>query len=457
LPAKRWPLLCVALFSCAAISAVAQDEDDLPPRPFFRLLEPNRSAEDQQWYERRERLEHALEPDAWDAEFTQQQWDERRLSILQRLVEHTQGTKDYTKWVREYTYELCSQVLRDPQSKAMTRITEFAGELRQRGLTDEAAYAEYWGNSNVRMNCLEKEGFDAYLLQTRKTILEFLSKYPTCSISDVATYELITCYECLGDDASAVRWCRTFVERFPISDHRASVAGKISRLTSIGRQLDLVFQDSHGKLHATNEFRGRVVVLLFVNYVSQLDDVTSVLRKAPQADSPNGPQWVCVRGSWGWERTPQYPLESVIDVCCDGEGGIDEQLGNPLGLTAMILDPSGTVVARDVPASKLSDALKTFLHQWGLVVGFSAWNQWSIVRPQTATPAAGEVLSKDSFRRLVATLAPRRKTALIVWDKRTQGAGVAERALRPEIEGILRDLGYLEISFRHPDSTVDGD
>ncbi len=445
---------------CGSLQVAAQDAMNLPARPYFRLLEPSRADPTaRQWYATMQQLENALNENAWDSTFSEKERRERRLSILKRIVTHTQGTEDHKKWVREYIDVLVDDAYRNSQSMVGTQLTELANDLNRKGLTDEAAYADYRANNAVRSAHLENGNINTYCEEARRTLPDLLRKYPTSSVADEAMYELVGCCMTLRDEASALLWCRTLVERFPASRHRTAAAGIIKRLTSLGKQLDLVFADSVGTQHAIADFRGRVVVLFFMSSDNDMKYATPVLRQLQSKGSGDSLQLVCVRHVWSDDWTPDAPLESVIDVCYRESGGIDEQLGFPRALTAMIIDASGIVAARDVPVAKLCESLDILTRDSELVVTFCTWEEWSIMHLPTAPLVAAGTLTKEAFRSVVASLAAERKMARIIWDPRVSPDIVTETELRQQIEGILQEHGYQQITFSRalPSTTRDRD
>ena len=293
-----------------------------------------------------------------------------RADVVEKLVEAAgKNAEDRATWVRQLVDTVSMAVQSGSYPAGLARLKQVADRY---AANDEglAAYANFHaiGSEHVLRNSPAEADFAKVQEWYLESLTEFVDRYPKTPEAAQAMLQLALSKEFEEQEQEALVYYRKVASLFPRGDAGEKAAGAVRRLESVGRQIELEGTTLDGKRFTLSMLRGRPVVLHYwATWCEPCKQDMKLLRRLQAQYQRARLEIVGVNLDIGRQQAAAFVKESGLTwTQLYEDGGLEASpLAKTFGVqtlpTMMLIDSTGKVVAHNIRAADLPDAIDRML------------------------------------------------------------------------------------------------
>lgn len=323
------------------------------------------SAELQKLLDEAHKLDTALEQASSPAE--QARLSALRADKLEEIVEKTVEAKEKSLWNKQLADAIAAGVQTGQYPNGLARLQALAEKLAtNKDDVDTAAFVTYRYLQAEYTAAMQAPGADYLKIQAAwlEKLEKFVTDYPTSADSAEALLQLGSSEEFAGQDAKAKGWYQKIVTNFPQSTLAKKARGAITRLDSVGQQMQLT-----GKAIGTTTpvnltaYRGRVVLIHYwATWCEPAKVDMAQLKELHARYNRAGFELIGVNLDEQAATAVDYLTKNRLPWAQLHEpGGLDSRLAQELGImnlpTMILVDETGKVAHRGIHITELESDL----------------------------------------------------------------------------------------------------
>jgi len=299
----------------------------------------------------------------------QAQLNERRIALLEKIVQQTRNSQDRAMWVHQLADTVASAVQSSGYSEGAKRLEALLESLQKNEADrDLAAYVRFRHLMAVSALSSQVPKADPIKVQAEwlKNIEQYVADYPTAADSAEAMLQLAIAQEYAGQDEQAKNWYGRIVKEFANSPAAQKAAGAQTRLDSVGKTITLSGKSPSGSPVDLARFRGKVVLIQY--WATWCEPAKNDMAMLKELMKKYAGSLVVIGVSLdndtkalnAFLSEARLPWPQIYE-----EGGLDSRPANQLGIvtlpTMILLDQQGKVVNHNIQTSELDAELKKLI------------------------------------------------------------------------------------------------
>ena len=292
-----------------------------------------------------------------------------RSDLLERIATAASNPEDRNLWLRNLADHISAAAQADAYPDGVEKLTALAEKLAQNPADEDlAGYYEFQVLSTRNNVAMQQPGSSFPKLHAKwlEELRAYVEKHPKGTSTPEALLQLAMAEEFADQADEAKKWYSKLAETFPDSPHAAKAAGAVTRLESVGKEMQLKGTTTAGKSIDVSQFRKRVVLIHY--WASNSDVCVSDLPKLKDLQSKYGRDLGIIGVSLdsdkkeldGWLKKNPVPWPQVYEP-----GGLDSRLANEMGIMTMpsliLVDQQGSVVKYGLSVSEIDSEIKALL------------------------------------------------------------------------------------------------
>lgn len=294
----------------------------------------------------------------------------QRVKVLEQIVSKLPEGPQQEPWLRLLIDSLGVAAENDkPDGPSFIRLRQIHEAVAKSSpsLAAHAAFRLLLAENNVALRQASPENFAAIQDKWRKSLEEFVAKYPDSEEAPEAILRLAMACEFMPNgEAKAREWYSTLTNRYRQHPHAAKAAGALKRLESVGKPLTLSGPLlNSGQLFDVSSLRGKAIIVYYTaSWSSTLPEDARKLQALLRDYGPKGVELVVVSLDQDAKTAAEaLATHKVPGIHLFAPGGLDQ---SPLATTYGILvvphmfvtDKNGVVINRAAQMATLEDDLK---------------------------------------------------------------------------------------------------
>ncbi len=294
--------------------------------------------------------------------------NEQRADVVSSLVEASSTPEERDTWTRQLVDTVSVAVQSGAYPQGLARLQSLAKTLaKSKGTQSESllAYTEY---QLIGTEYIARQSPDADFTKIQEWWLgelnEFADRYPRAPETAQAKLQLALSKEFEGQDDDALKFYKQVATEFRGSDAAERAAGAVTRLQSVGKEVDLQGRTIQGQAFRLSQLRGRPVVLHYwATWCEPCKQDMKRLRSLQARYQKAGLQLVGVNIDNSRDQAIQFLKENPMPwIQLYEDGGLEgsplaKQFGVQTLPTMMLIDSKGLVVRHNVGEAELDDEL----------------------------------------------------------------------------------------------------
>ncbi len=295
---------------------------------------------------------------------------EEQTKLLRQMASNAKTQKDQFLWIRQLADTLGTAAQSGEYPRGLNKLEELHQELAKQSKEAElTGYVKFrWMTTEYSVQLQQKDAdFEEIQENWLARLEEFVDEYPNSPDASEAMLQLAIAEEYAGNDKKALGWYDGIIKQGGAKDVVSRKAkGARTRLTSVGKPVNIAGTTVQGKTLELSQLRGRIVLVHY--WATWCEPCKDDIRKIDKMVAQYGGKFIPVGVNLDTDKntlaeflkTNRLSWPQLFDA-----GGLDGKLAVDMGVltlpTMILFDEKGNVVNRNAHTSDVDDYLDKHL------------------------------------------------------------------------------------------------